>query len=82
MAMDEVDYCLRGDDLQFGEIELDPGEAKTARFGGEVLFFFDTLKGPGTGWLQSLPVARLASRIFAVAPRMQGGGDARGEQGV
>lgn len=39
MAMDEVDYFLRGDDMQFVEIELDPGEAKTARFGGEALFF-------------------------------------------
>ena len=27
MAMDVIDYYLRGDDMQFVEIELDPGEA-------------------------------------------------------
>ena len=56
------------------------GGVKTALFGGEGLFFA-TLKGPGTVWLQSLPFARLASRIFAAAPRMQGGGGSGGEQG-
>lgn len=36
-------------------------------FGGEGLFFA-TLRGPGRVWLQSLPLARLASRIYAAMP--------------
>lgn len=56
------------------------GGVKTALFGGEGLFFA-VLRGPGTVWLQSLPFARLASRIFAAAPRTQGGGGSGGEQG-
>lgn len=56
------------------------GGIKTALFGGEGLFFA-TLRGPGTVWIQSLPFARLASRIFAAAPKMQGGGGSGGEQG-
>lgn len=65
----EVDF-----DIQF------VGGVKTALFGGEGLFFA-TLRGPGTVWLQSLPFARLASRIFAAAPMSQGGGGRGGEQG-
>ena len=49
------------------------GKIKTALFGGEGLFFAK-LGGPGTVWLQSLPLSRLASRIFAAAPRVPGGG--------
>jgi len=56
------------------------GGIKTALFGGEGLFFA-TLRGPGTVWIQSLPFARLASRIFAAAPVSQGGGGSGGEQG-
>lgn len=56
------------------------GGIKTALFGGEGLFFA-VLRGPGTVWLQSLPFARLASRIFAAAPMVQGGGGRGGEQG-
>jgi uncharacterized protein (TIGR00266 family) len=65
------------------DIEFDiqyVGGIKTALFGGEGLFFA-TLTGPGTVWLQSLPFARLASRIFAAAPVKQGGGGSGGEQG-
>ena len=40
-------------------------------FGGEGLFFA-TLKGPGRVWLQSLPLSRLAGRIFAAAPQRGG----------
>jgi len=47
------------------------GKVKTALFGGEGLFFA-TLRGPGTVWLQSLPLSRLASRIFAAAPQNGG----------
>jgi len=60
-----VDY-----DVQF------VGKIKSALFGGEGLFFA-TLRGPGRIWLQSLPLSRLAGRIYAAAP--QGGGKDRGE---
>jgi uncharacterized protein (TIGR00266 family) len=40
------------------------GKIKTALFGGEGLFFAK-VTGPGTVWLQSLPLSRLASRVFA-----------------
>ncbi|MDQ3048590.1 MAG: TIGR00266 family protein [Bacteroidota bacterium] len=49
----EVDY-----DIQF------VGGIKNTVFGGEGLFFA-TLKGPGTVWIQSLPISRLAGRILA-----------------
>jgi uncharacterized protein (TIGR00266 family) len=55
------------------------GKLKTAMFGGEGLFFA-TLTGPGKVWLQSLPLSRLANRIFAAAP--QGGGKQVGEGSV
>jgi len=40
------------------------GGIKNAVFGGDGIFFA-TLRGPGTVWIQSLPVSRLASRILA-----------------
>jgi uncharacterized protein (TIGR00266 family) len=49
----EVDF-----DIQF------IGGIKNMVFGGEGLFFA-TLRGPGTVWIQSLPISRLASRIMA-----------------
>lgn len=52
------------------------GGIKSALFGGEGLFFA-TLRGPGKVWLQSLPLSRLAGRIYAAAPQTGGGG--RGE---
>ena len=48
-----VDY-----DIQF------VGGIRNTIFGGEGLFFA-TLKGPGTVWIQTLPVSRLASRILS-----------------
>jgi uncharacterized protein (TIGR00266 family) len=60
------------------DIEMVRG-VKTALFGGEGLFFA-TLRGPGRIWLQSLPFSRLASRIFAAAPR--GGGRGREEGSI
>jgi uncharacterized protein (TIGR00266 family) len=54
------------------------GGIKTALFGGEGLFFA-TLRGPGKIWLQSLPLSRLAGRLYAAAPQ-QGG--SRGEGSV
>jgi len=40
------------------------GGIKNSLFGGEGLFFA-TLQGPGTVWIQTLPISRLASRILA-----------------
>ncbi len=48
------------------------GGVKTALFGGEGLFFA-TLTGPGRVWLQSLPLSRMADRIYAAAPKAGGG---------
>jgi hypothetical protein len=42
--------------------------------------FFATLRGPGRVWLQSLPLSRLADRIYAAAPKA--GGKARGEGSI
>jgi uncharacterized protein (TIGR00266 family) len=47
------------------------GKVKTALFGGEGLFFA-TLQGPGRVWLQSLPLSRLADRIYKAAPQTGG----------
>src|SRR6187402_1596143 len=47
------------------------GKIKSALFGGEGLFFA-TLRGPGRVWLQSLPLSRLAGRIYAAAPQRGG----------
>lgn len=47
------------------------GKVKTAFFGGEGLFFA-TLTGPGRVWLQSLPLSRLADRIYKAIPGLGG----------
>ena len=52
-----VDY-----DIQF------VGGVKTALFGGEGLFYA-VLTGPGRVWLQSLPLSRMADRIYKAAPQ-------------
>jgi uncharacterized protein (AIM24 family) len=44
------------------------GKIKTAFFGGEGIFFA-ALRGPGKVWLQSLPLSRLADRIYKAAPQ-------------
>lgn len=56
-----VDY-----DIQF------VGGFKNALFGGEGLFLAH-MKGPGKGYLQSLPFSRLADRIFAASKYRQTG---------
>jgi uncharacterized protein (TIGR00266 family) len=48
------------------------GKIKTALFGGEGIFFA-TLTGPGRVWLQSLPLSRMADRIYAAAPQVSRG---------
>ncbi len=55
------------------------GKIKTALFGGEGIFFA-TLTGPGKVWLQSLPLSRLADRIYRAAP--QTGGSRKGEGSI
>jgi uncharacterized protein (TIGR00266 family) len=47
------------------------GKIKTALFGGEGIFFA-TLTGPGRVWLQSLPLSRMADRIYKAAPQTGG----------
>ena len=54
------------------------GGVKSVFFGGEGLFFAQ-LTGPGKVWIQSLPFARLAGRMFAAAA---GRGQNRGEGSV
>jgi uncharacterized protein (TIGR00266 family) len=46
-------------------------KVKSMLFGGEGLFFA-TLRGPGRVWLQSLPLSRLADRLYAAAPKAGG----------
>lgn len=48
------------------------GGIKNTIFGGEGVFFA-TLSGPGTVWIQTLPVSRLASRILAYGTYKQKG---------
>jgi len=47
------------------------GGIKNTLFGGEGLFFA-SLTGPGSVWIQSLPFSRLASKVFASAPKSYG----------
>jgi uncharacterized protein (TIGR00266 family) len=47
------------------------GKIKTALFGGEGLFYA-LLTGPGRVWLQSLPLSRMADRIYKAAPAAGG----------
>jgi uncharacterized protein (TIGR00266 family) len=54
-----------GYDIQF------VGKVKTALFGGEGIFNA-ALTGPGKVWLQSLPLSRLADRIYRAAPQTGG----------
>lgn len=44
------------------------GGIRNTLFGGEG-FFFAVLRGPGKVWLQTLPISRLASRMFQYAPQ-------------
>jgi uncharacterized protein (TIGR00266 family) len=55
------------------------GKIKSALFGGEGLFFA-TLRGPGRVWLQSLPLSRLADRIYSASPKA--GGSRRDEGSI
>jgi uncharacterized protein (TIGR00266 family) len=58
------------------DIEVVSG-VKSILFGGEGLFFA-TLRGPGKVWLQSLPLSRMAQRIYAAMPRVGRGGREEG----
>lgn len=64
-------------DVQY-DIEMIRG-VKNTLFGGEG-FFFATLRGPGTVYIQSLPFSRLADRIIASAP--SAGGKSREEGSI
>lgn len=56
------------------------GGFKNALFGGEGIFLA-TLTGPGTVYLQSLPLSRLANRIYAAA-RFEQRGEKKGVGGL
>jgi len=64
----EVDYDIR---LQKG--------IKNTIFGGEGLFLA-SLRGPGNVWIQSMPLSRLADRIYAHSPKA--GGKRKGEGSI
>jgi uncharacterized protein (TIGR00266 family) len=51
------------------------GGIRNTIFGGEGLFFA-TLRGPGTVWIQTLPISRLASRVlqYGTTKRKEEGG--------
>lgn len=53
---------------------------KSILFGGEGLFYAK-LTGPGTVWLQSMPLSRLAGRIYQAAPQVNPA-SRKGEGGV
>src|SRR5881296_3479733 len=60
-AMDEVDYKIFGDDMQYVEVELDPNEATVAEAGGMMYMEdgieMETVFGDGSqrgGFLDSL----------------------------
>jgi uncharacterized protein (TIGR00266 family) len=54
------------------QITTVPG-IKNAIFGGDGIFLA-ALTGPGTVWLQTLPISRLAHQIAEYLPRNEGGG--------
>lgn len=57
------------------------GGIRNTIFGGEGVFFA-TLQGPGTVWIQTLPVSRLAARILSFATtKKQGEGSVLGKLG-
>jgi len=58
------------------DIEMVSG-VRSILFGGEGLFFVK-LRGPGKVWLQSLPLSRMAQRIYAAAPQSGRGGREEG----
>lgn len=57
------------DGIEFDVVSA--GSIKSMIFGGEGVFFA-SLRGPGTVWIQSLPFSRLAGRLLANAPQMNG----------
>lgn len=58
------------------DIEMVPG-IRNKFFGGEG-FFFARLQGPGRVWIQTLPFARLASRVLQNARTKSGSGKGEG----
>jgi uncharacterized protein (TIGR00266 family) len=72
--------CLVGftSDVHY-DIEMVRG-VRNMLFGGEG-FFYATLEGPGTVWVQSLPFSRMADRVIR-ATRHYGTGGNKGEGGI
>jgi uncharacterized protein (TIGR00266 family) len=72
--------CLVGftQDVRY-DIEMVKG-VKNAIFGGEG-FFYATIEGPGTVWIQSLPFSRMADRVIR-ATKHYGSGGNKGEGSI
>lgn len=72
--------CLVGftQDVRY-DIEMVKG-VRNVIFGGEG-FFYATLEGPGTVWIQSLPFSRMADRVIR-ATKHYGSGGGKGEGSV
>src|SRR5699024_5270866 len=64
LRIDTGCFVAMTDNIQY-DIEY-VGNIKTAIFGGEGLFYV-TLEGPGTVWIQSLTLSRLAQRIVGAS---------------
>lgn len=69
MAMDAVDYQIRGDEMQLVEIELDPGEAAVGE-AGSMMFMdagiaMDTVFGDGAA-----PAAGLLGKLLGAGKRL------------
>mgnify|MGYP003447006974 CR=1 FL=1 len=65
MAMDEIDYKIYGDDMQFVEVELDPNEATVAEAGGMMYMddgiVMETIFGDGSSQNSGLMGALLGA---------------------
>lgn len=61
------------------DIQMVPG-IKNKLFGGEGLFYA-TLRGPGTVWIQTLPLSRMADRIISASRHKREEGSVLGRLG-
>ena len=71
---DDIDFAIRGHDLQFVEIELDPGEAAIGEAGSmlymEAGVALDTVLGDGSQQNQGLWGALVGAAWLALAWRL------------
>ena len=71
MAMDVIDYQIFGDDIQYIEIELDPGEAAIGEAGAMMMMQdgieMDTIFGDGSSQPQK---SGLMGKLMVLAARL------------